>query len=856
MSNPHRSETYRSISIPRESLLQDYMTHQSAVRRISLNGISVRGKLSGMFVENQIVVNAREEASIRFLVDRCGGEVLPTQPLPKKPRGLETGREHSIEDMPTMVGVKIKGEDVALDAVEKVLRRENPEGIQVSSRAGAGTLAAKLMLAEANLPGQLNLAGMPAGFPFQSSAENFSLGDNDAFNWPEYSGKSNITKAWQLCQAFANVRSMKTPIYIAILDVGFAFVAPTDYATSLQVNLTNEGASVVGASGIGGYDWHGSAVAGVATAVVNNNIGAGGVAGIPVGAANQPVATPILFRTNILTTEIYRCLQFCIAWGIDVLNMSFEITFPKFFLPLDRNWDNIFTIAHNQGLIMVASAGNDSSELPDRVVFPATRTPGVIAVGALDASNNASRGDSNYGSSVDLWAPGTNIHTVPDPGSSQVLFNETSAAAPIVSGMAALMKSVNPALGPDDIKTILRETAWTDSPDSKSNRILNGYAALLRAMNNALPPDVFEEPNNTPETAKDLVSSAPNVWKPLGETVISQGSDVDYFHFNTTEYSDVTIILRYVTPLSVVSVELLTDDQNIVLNNFTDSRSSGSQVLTFTQAPAGSYRLAVRSVAPNYYKLQVKVVPAPLLLDIFENNDTKERAALIRLRKFNSLLDTIGQHVFYPGTYDANIMSPFDTDWYHVTNITVSDLSHASCKVKSDLAVDVSLYGPGGALVATYSHTRQIDVHVLDPESWIEVRAAKATKYSIFFGYMLDQLEHPSPLEVEVIPSWWPDPPFEINEWEKWLQVEIDDSVRKQGQLDLQVNTPLRLELLSSERSLLQTASSREGKQVLDVGALASGKYLLRVSRVEGSAARFQANQRGAVKFRIGPSLQ
>ena len=64
MSELHPSEKYQSINIPKESPLQDYMVHQSVARRTTICGISLGGKLEGMFVENQITVNDREEASI------------------------------------------------------------------------------------------------------------------------------------------------------------------------------------------------------------------------------------------------------------------------------------------------------------------------------------------------------------------------------------------------------------------------------------------------------------------------------------------------------------------------------------------------------------------------------------------------------------------------------------------------------------------------------------------------------------------------------------------------------------------------------------------------------------------------
>ena len=92
------------------------------------------------------------------------------------------------------------------------------------------------------------------------------------------------------------------------------------------------------------------------------------------------------------------------------------------------------------------AAGNDGEELPDYNVQPATRTPGVITVGALDSSDQA-RSDSNYGSSVDIWAPGDNIPVAPDDDNPNGTYsNGTSAAAPIVSGVVAMLRYLDPSI--------------------------------------------------------------------------------------------------------------------------------------------------------------------------------------------------------------------------------------------------------------------------------------------------------------------------------------------------------------------------------------------------------------------------
>lgn len=845
------------------SLLKSYMRHQSAGRTVPLAGIVLGGKVEGMFVENEILVNARDTAALDFLVDRLDGEVIPARPLPERPREMRGAQRRDIdpERLPQMVTVKIRGDDVPLDTVMQLAERDDARGLQLSSNAGAGTLAASLLLREQNLGGGLNVAGAPTAFPLLSAAD----AAGNPYTWAQYAGKSQVTRAWQLCQALDNVRSMRTPVFIAILDMGFDNAAGVDYPI-LQFNLTNEGASALGPATPGNYAWHGSAVAGIAAAALNNTQGAAGVAGLPVGAANQPVSLPFLFRTNIVISEIYRCLNCCVWWGIDVLNMSFRKTWPKILLPIHRDWDSNFQFAHDQGLIMVTSAGNDGESLPDFVTFPATRTPGVITVGALDThadpnlNFNVPRGDSNHGSSVDVWAPGTNLQTAPVPGSGPFsTLNATSAASPFVAGVAALMKSANPALRPPDIKHILRETAWTNSPNPRSNRIVNAYQAVLRSINHALPPGTFEEPNDNPASAKAMWQPTPNTYQPLGETVVSNGHDWDYHRFTTTGYADIVVTLTFVQPLSTVLMELIPESDIVALGSLTDNRSPNMQQITLLQAAPGTYLVKVRSGMPNYYQLRVTTTPRPLGPDVFENNDAKERAARIRLRNFR-FGDVIGVRLFYQGAYDANIQTPGDVDWYHIVDIDPLVLTFPVCQIlNSDAPLEVRLYMPDGSLANTFNNVRQIDIRLPEPECWIEVRAAKATRYTIYFGYMLNKSALPNPNQkpdIHVIPDWWPDPPFVLKDWEKWFEVVIGEDLRRHGVLELDSDKPLQWDLLAPDQTVLRSGVKKNGVvEKVNVKDLAPGRYLLRIGREERAAVRFAPMQRGDVRFSVGPGF-
>jgi serine protease len=246
--------------------------------------------------------------------------------------------------------------------------------------------------------------------------------------------------------------------------------------------------------------FHGTHVAGTIAADTNNRLGVAGVTWngtiMPLrvlgaaGGTEFDLAQAILYATG--AQNVSGTVPPVTA---DVINMSLGPANPNCQpLPrLSRTLSQALTTARNAGVVVVVAAGNDDCDVP----APLSTFAGVISVSAVDLSGKAPY--SNFGSTVDVAAPGGNIgadrdgNGVPDGVLSTLaddsggelratvdIYQGTSMAAPHMAGVVALMLAVNPALTPDDINMLLADT----HPDPNA-------AAITRDLGASGRDDVF-----------------------------------------------------------------------------------------------------------------------------------------------------------------------------------------------------------------------------------------------------------------------------------------------------------------------------------------------------------------------------
>lgn len=214
---------------------------------------------------------------------------------------------------------------------------------------------------------------------------------------------------------------------------------------------------------------HGTHVAGIIGAVRGNDKGIDGI-------ANHVQIMPIraVPDGDEHDKDIANAIRYAVDNGALVINMSFG----KSFSPQKKWVDDAVKYAESKGVLLVHAAGNDAKNIDVEDNFPSRNfnndTSKVfvnwITVGASGAiENEIAASFSNYGKrEVNVFAPGVKIYSTIPGGNTYGEKDGTSMAAPVVSGIAALLLSYYPDLSPRQLIEIFEKSAKkTDTPFSK-----------------------------------------------------------------------------------------------------------------------------------------------------------------------------------------------------------------------------------------------------------------------------------------------------------------------------------------------------------------------------------------------------
>lgn len=190
-------------------------------------------------------------------------------------------------------------------------------------------------------------------------------------------------------------------------------------------------------SGISSSDGfnHGTHCAGIAAAVTNNNKG---IASIGFSTKIMPVKCTRNSESGDILSASLDGITYAMRNNADVISMSYGSSSNAL------TTEVLLNTARNRGIFLVAAAGNANVNTP---FYPASYSS-VFSVAATN-ENDEKASFSNFGSTVDVSAPGANIYSTLASGNSDYGFNSgTSMATPLVAGLAALTLSQQPNLSP------------------------------------------------------------------------------------------------------------------------------------------------------------------------------------------------------------------------------------------------------------------------------------------------------------------------------------------------------------------------------------------------------------------------
>ena len=281
-----------------------------------------------------------------------------------------------------------------------------------------------------------------------------------------------FTKAWE--------KSQGAGVKVAVIDTGIdashpalegAVVGGTDFSGL----GTPDGLTPVGQN-----SYHGTMVASLIAGRGNPLDKGAGILGTAPKA--QLLSVSMAFGVEGIDTDsqVAEGIFWAVDNGAQVINLSLtrnSVSWPE-------SWDKAFLYAFENDVVIVAAVGNrvDGTE---QVSAPAT-IPGVIAVAGVDINANTSELSSTSGFTIGVTAPSEEL-VAAYPGGEYRIWSGTSGAAPIVSGMVALVRSLYPEMNAANVVNRVIQSATKNGFQNYSSTYGYGLIDAEAALSMEIP---------------------------------------------------------------------------------------------------------------------------------------------------------------------------------------------------------------------------------------------------------------------------------------------------------------------------------------------------------------------------------
>lgn len=391
---------------------------------------------------------------------------------------------------------------------------------------------------------------------------------------------------------------------------------------------------------------HGTHCAGIASAHTDNGTG---IAALGFQTRIIAVKTKPDGETGPGLPFAHQGVAYAIASGADVISMSWGG------YSYSNTYQLLMQTARNRGITLVAAAGNNDTDIP---MYPASYDH-VISVGATD-DNDQKASFSNYGSTVDVMAPGVDIwSTLAGTQDAYGHLSGTSMACPLVAGLAGLMSSYNAGYTPDSLENCIKSSAVN------IDGLNSGYETMLGAG------------RIDAHSALLCMQEAPLAAFKAEDTVVCPGSSIQF-----TDQSSGVAPLNYDwtfqggTPAaaSVANPEVTYNSPGVYPVELTVTNDYGQETLTKTQY--------IEVAAPQATLSGTTTIPSGgnALLQIAFNGGPSPRDIVYSR---GSITDTIRNISVNPFTFSV---SPDSS-----TTFQLSDVMHEGCSGNASGAATITV---------------------------------------------------------------------------------------------------------------------------------------------------------------------